>query len=261
MKFTVGADPEFFLKDGKGRLISAHDVVPGTKAEPFKVPCGAVQADGTAVEFNIDPANSAEEFEHNIHEVLNWIRRYIPSRYSFDFTPVRKYTPKYWAELPEKAKEVGCDPELNLYHRHPRPPQDKWRGAGGHIHLGWCKDKDVNDPHHKFDCETITKYMCNHLGNLQSIWDNKIAERRAKTGYGYDKTYRVKSYGVEYRTLSCAWITRPDLYQWIFNMSQAACNNALKGNNVFSSLYDVHDLGWSAITDKDLPRPVSERIW
>mgnify|MGYP001584855390 CR=1 FL=1 len=59
IEVTIGTDPEFFLeKDGKP--VSAHDLVPGTKHEPYPLgKSGAhVQADGTAVEINIKPAKN-----------------------------------------------------------------------------------------------------------------------------------------------------------------------------------------------------------
>ena len=52
-KFTIGADPEVFVADSlTNTFVSAHDLVPGTKLEPFAVNKGAVQVDGMALEFN-----------------------------------------------------------------------------------------------------------------------------------------------------------------------------------------------------------------
>ncbi len=69
-KIAIGCDPETFLKR-HGEYISAFGMFPGTKNEPYKVNKGAIQVDGFALEFNIDPAFSAEEFDYNIQTVLN----------------------------------------------------------------------------------------------------------------------------------------------------------------------------------------------
>ena len=58
-RILVGADPELFLRDKKtGQLVAADiNQIKGTKVTPYKVECGAVQVDGAAGEFNIDPAS------------------------------------------------------------------------------------------------------------------------------------------------------------------------------------------------------------
>ena len=70
MQILVGADPELFVKNpNSGEFISAHGMVPGTKYDPYKVDKGAIQVDGMALEFNIDPARTVDEFVRNITEV------------------------------------------------------------------------------------------------------------------------------------------------------------------------------------------------
>jgi hypothetical protein len=61
MEFKIGADPEFFLRDkATGKFVSAHGLIPGTKRQPMKVDKGAVQVDGMALEFNIDPVTNLD---------------------------------------------------------------------------------------------------------------------------------------------------------------------------------------------------------
>jgi len=70
--FTIGADPELFLREN-GKPISAFGMVEGTKESPFKTDNGAYQVDGMALEFNIDPVptgNSFERFNVNIIKTI-----------------------------------------------------------------------------------------------------------------------------------------------------------------------------------------------
>lgn len=66
----LGADPEIFLTDSQtGQFVSAHEVshlIRGDKRNPEKVDCGAIQIDGTALEFNINPTNCEDEWVHNL---------------------------------------------------------------------------------------------------------------------------------------------------------------------------------------------------
>lgn len=69
VNYTLGADPEIFV-GRQGQFFSAHDLIPGNKRRPHPVDKGAVQVDGMALEFNIDPASSYEEFQGNLDHVM-----------------------------------------------------------------------------------------------------------------------------------------------------------------------------------------------
>ncbi len=70
MEVLVGADPEVFVKDASGQNVSGHGMVPGTKKKPHPVRSGAGQVDGTALEFNIEPSKTEEEFVSRIRIVM-----------------------------------------------------------------------------------------------------------------------------------------------------------------------------------------------
>ena len=112
-KITIGADPEFFVKLGR-TFKSAHGLVAGTKAEPSPLKDGAVQVDGLALEFNIDPCDTAEKFDSCITSVLSQIRDIVPAKYSFEFVPTAKFTPLHMAKQPPEALELGCEPDSML---------------------------------------------------------------------------------------------------------------------------------------------------
>lgn len=66
-KFTIGCDPEIFVKKN-GRPVSAFGLVQGTKESPQKTKFGAVQVDGMALEINTNPVDlyNFEQFNANI---------------------------------------------------------------------------------------------------------------------------------------------------------------------------------------------------
>ena len=59
-KILVGCDPEVFVAQG-GVFKSAYNLIKGDKKNPQKIRSGAVQVDGMALEFNIDPAATENE--------------------------------------------------------------------------------------------------------------------------------------------------------------------------------------------------------
>lgn len=233
MALKVGCDPEFFLFDTKDKMyVSAHDLVPGSKRDPFPLNKGAVQVDGTAVEFNIDPASSAKEFSDNIIHVLIQIRKMIPSRYEFRFTPAIYYDKKYFDSLPENCKEMGCEPDYDSRGKLQKPPQpkDTLRTAGGHIHLGWTDVKDPYCESHMMDCIQINS---NAASYIQSSWDFDTTRHIL---YGQNSPFRPKSYGVECRGFSNVWVKYPVLHEYLFDYATLAFNRADNPSKQWRSL-------------------------
>ena len=150
MPLLIGADPEFFLRDEKERkYVSAHDIIPGSKVKPFELPndLGFVHPDGTAVEFAIKPAENAEVFSRRIQGVLDYLRVYIDSRYSFYIKPKVTYNRAYYNNLPSSVKRLGCSADYaNGKIRGPFQIPSPYCFSGGHVHVGWTENKDVEDP-------------------------------------------------------------------------------------------------------------------
>ena len=205
--FLIGADPEFFVKRD-GVPVSAHGLIEGTKDAPKKVRNGAVQVDGMALEFNIDPAGSFVEFEENMVSVLSQIKAMVPG-YEAMIEPIAEFGAEYIKKQPKEARELGCSPDYNAYTKreNPRPNVDApFRTASGHIHIGWTKDVDPMDEGHFEACCTLTKALDIWLGIPSLVWD---ADDRRRSLYGAAGAFRPKPYGMEYRVLSNKWIDHP----------------------------------------------------
>lgn len=216
MDIKIGCDPEFFVKKN-GEFVSAFGLVEGTKSMPTRVKNGAVQVDGMALEFNISPATNAKQFLDNINSVLTQFRDIIPNDYLFAFTPVAPFSLEYMATQPPEATALGCTPDYNAWTGkiNPKPHADvPFRTASGHIHIGWTEDTDPLDPEHFEACCMLTKQLDQSLGLAERFWD---MDTQRKALYGARGAFRPKPYGVEYRVLSNAWLSTPDLISFIYD--------------------------------------------
>jgi hypothetical protein len=208
--FTIGADPEIFVKKN-GKAFSAHGLVGGTKKEPLKTSCGAVQVDGMALEFNIDPikVGDFETFNLNIVRTIQDLKDLATEkdkRVTFSKDSVQEFEPEYLEAQPEEAKELGCDPDFNAYtmEENPRPDGTRnFRTAAGHIHIGWGADIPVDNEDHMAICAGFVKALDATVGLFMTVIDK---EPRRRELYGKAGAFRPKPYGVEYRTPSNAWI-------------------------------------------------------
>lgn len=220
MKVLTGADPEVFLKDN-GRYVSAHGMIPGTKKNPFRVNKGAVQVDGMALEFNIEPAEDEEQFITNIDTVMAELRRMVPG-VEIAIDPVAEFTREYLDQQPMEAKELGCDPDFNAWTgcENPKPDEEAlFRGGAGHVHCGWLETPDEIDEGHDTDCRVVVKQLDFYLGLPSLLFD---PETRRREAYGKAGAYRPKPYGVEYRVLSNKWLCSDKLKRWVYRNTQAA---------------------------------------
>lgn len=237
----LGADPELFMRNpNTGAFVSAHDAVPGTKLEPFKVPYGAIQVDGTALEFNIDPAATCDEFVRNINEVRKTLAGYVPG-YNVVAEPVAIYDREYFEfDVPTSAQELGCDPDFNGWTMevNPRPdPNGKpMRTASGHIHIGWGEGFDACDKQHFDQCGRVARQMDYYLGIQSLLWDKDGTRREL---YGKAGAFRPKPYGMEYRVMSNRWLANDNLMRWVYNSAQLGMEAANVGNWAESTYEDI----------------------
>ena len=238
---TVGADPELFLWDHKKQMnISAHDLLPGTKENPFKVLYGAIQVDGTAAEFNIDPATSGDQFVGSCLQVMDAVKKHLPKGVVISIEPYVKYDREYWGTLPKETKALGCNPDFNAWTGVINPAPDRSDTptlctAAGHIHVGWGRGFDPKDPSHFGDCCIVAKQLDYFLGVPSLYWDEDPIRRKL---YGKAGSFRPKPYGMEYRALSNKWLTDTYLMRWVWDRTYTAISSLFQGHIVEKTFTD-----------------------
>ncbi len=241
MSLKIGCDPEVFVKDSEGQLISGYDLIPGTKMEPFKVNKGAVQVDGMALEFNIDPANSEIEFVDNINTVMNKLSRMV-EQYTVVIEPIAVFTKEVMDAQPFEALQLGCEPDYNAWtgRVNPTPVARNFRTAAGHLHLGWTENEvtSLTDAH-AADALNLVRMLDFYLG-LPSVLYDKNKKRRLL--YGRAGACRVKEYGVEYRVLSNVWLRSPKRIKAVYRGAVNAFEALIKGSECIKVYGDVSNI-------------------
>lgn len=227
MNFLLGCDPEVFVTN-RGALVSAFGLIEGTKDKPFPVPKGAVQVDGMALEFNINPAKDKMEFSANIHAVMDALQAMVPT-YELQAKASVHFDQQLLDSLPEEATELGCNPDYNAYTGKTNPRPDAattLRTAAGHVHIGWTEGQNVDGGLHFDSCCDLVKELDVTLG-LASVILDKDVERRIL--YGKAGAFRCKEYGVEYRVLSNFWLTDDKLIDWVYDQVAFTMNRMSQG--------------------------------
>ena len=221
MFMTLGCDPEIYLRNKVTKdFVSAFGLFPGTKKEPYAVDKGAIQVDGMALEFNIHPATTMDEFTTNIETVLKQAKEMtekIDKDLEFVFEPCVDIDPMYFALQPLDCKILGCDPDYDELGEQKTPPEGMqdlpFRTFSGHIHIGW---RDGGDPYsitHFDDC----KFLAKAFKNVPGYTPITPQEKRRSNFYGRPGSFRPKTYGVELRSPSNRWVAtrkgREDMFK------------------------------------------------
>ena len=236
MQIRIGCDPELFLVNpSNGSFVSGHDALPGSKADPYKVDRGAVQIDGTALEFNTDPANSCEEFISNIKAVMGQMQAMVEAgpyqHLKIAAHPVAEYDPEYFKSIPGSALMLGCNPDYNAWTLDANPAPDTvgtMRTGSGHIHIGWGEGFDADSADHFMDCVPIIRQLDYYIGLATLIWDPD--DRRRKM-YGAAGAFRPKPYGAEYRVPSNSWLNSETTQRFVYNAAIKAVSDLIDGDD------------------------------
>lgn len=209
----IGSDPEAFLYSKEyERFVSSIDKIGGTKNEPRIIDQFlAVQEDNVAVEFNIVPASSRDEFVKYITEGIQKIRNLV-APYDVVFSPQAEFNPMELID--PRAQAIGCDPDYSIYGGECKLTEYEGnkRFAAGHIHIGY-------DNPSRAESEALVPYLDLFLGVRSVPLDDK-SERR--NFYGKAGSIRLKPYGVEYRVLSNFWLRSQELTQWVYDNTMKA---------------------------------------
>lgn len=225
---TIGADVEFFIKDKKkNKIVSAVDIVEGTKENPLKLEHCGIQRDNVLLELNINPSTNCEEFGHNCRNAIWDANNYLKAinvnlcidnraSHNLDETELSD----------ERAFLFGCDKDYDCWHID-TPSQEidpfevgSFRTCGGHVHIGFNNKEEVG-PH---SILRVGK-NCDFLMGVPSLLYDKDLKRRRL--YGQAGRIRPKSYGLEYRTLSNFWIFAYKTRHWVFKQALASINSHL----------------------------------
>lgn len=239
-KYLLGCDPEIFVGQN-GSPVSAFGLIAGDKQNPLKVQHGAVQVDGMALEFNIDAVSCEADWMRNINGVLGILASMVPQHQLLPI-PVAEFGLEYIRSQPEKAKELGCEPDYDAYlvATNPRPNGElPFRSAAGHIHFGIPEtgnDAPVDDADYIGWLATKVRELDFYLALPSLFYD---ADTKRRELYGKAGAFRPKKYGMEYRTLSNQWLGSDSLKRWAYQASIYAMEQIDKGVSLFDKYGDV----------------------
>lgn len=234
-KLMVGADPEFFVRK-KNSFISGHIFQCGTKRNPMKTEHGSIQVDGLALEANVIPAGSKEEFLKNVYDAFGDLKKFVTSvDADCELIPAACvfFGNEYIKTLPPETSKLGCEPDYNAYTGKTNPSPEEispYRTGSGHIHIGWTEGANPRNITHFRKCCDFAKQLDYYLGLPSLKWDD---DNKRRLLYGKAGAFRPKPYGMEYRVLSNKWMDTPELAGFVYDATVRAFKDFEAGKLMF----------------------------
>ena len=210
----LGSDPELFLVDTLGNFKSSVGLIGGSKEKPRPVldrPGFAVQEDNVALEFNIPPSKSRQDFIDNLSTMITFLEGEVGKMgLKLSIIPSARF-PKEQLDN-DQSRTFGCDADFNAWsmEQNPKPicSDATFRTCGGHIHFTT-----------QLPLVQVIRAMDLFLAVPAVLLDPDTERRNL---YGLAGCYRATKYGGEYRTLSNFWLKNKDLMGWAWDRTEAA---------------------------------------
>ena len=227
MKITnikVGSDPELFIINStNNKVVSSIGIIPGEKGNAYRAPDMpkgyGLQIDNILAEFNIPATNKKEKFIASIEYMKDYIRDFVKKvDPDLDIQCIAsREVDEDQLQSPE-AKLFGCDVSYNAYTEDENPKPDGERGntrsAGAHWHISYKLPNAATSI-------KLIKYLDMYLGIPSVVMD---PDTKRRTLYGKAGDFRLKAYGVEFRTLSSYFISSQETLEFVWNGIMRAIN-------------------------------------
>lgn len=203
--FSIGTDPEFFVKKGEV-ITSVAGKLGCSKSEKLVLaPDVRLQEDNVLAEFDINPQVGFAAFDDNVKRGIDLVNQLLSKQemeLAFGVSS-HIYTEEELNSFDKSAFVFGCTPDFNAFtgQQNPSPKASNpgLRTAGGHVHLGFDKIITVDQK-----SQMMAGVLCDYFLSLPSVLLDK--DTRRKELYGKASCVRFKEYGIEYRSLSNFWV-------------------------------------------------------
>lgn len=230
LSMSVGSDPEIFAQDANGTVVPAFYFLDSKeKAVANQDPTGSgynnkTYWDGFQAEFDTRPFNClafhCDSVRFGLLHTYNKLKKYDKNAKLSHITTMD--IPRHALETAEDQHvQFGCMPSLNAYKMEGIKDDGRnvdFRSAGGHIHFGF---ENNNKPKGE-KADNIVKALDAILGVACVSLFEGYDDPKRRTMYGLAGEYRLPAHGLEYRTLSNAWLMHPLLMHIVFDLSRAA---------------------------------------
>lgn len=232
MLLSIGSDFEWMLHKN-GSPFSVEGLIGGTKKKPVWFDDGNLQEDNVLAEAATLPCYSKDEFIARM-QAMNGLLYSMAEKHNVKIATSACATYPRDMLSSEQAQEFGCDRDFNAYTEMEQDSPDSsvdFRSAGGHVHVGVS---DTNPMLMIRLAKAMDAYVSVPL-MLTMGTKQRADEVKRRSLYGQAGAFRLKEYGIEYRTLSNYWTFDEALIAFVYDATARAVEFAFHTNQDIDS--------------------------
>lgn len=230
----VGADPEIFVVDAQDKLLPAFKFLP-SKAAPIKessTPLGhrvGAEAywDGFQAEFRTTAdtcwAYGVDSLQTGLRLIHNAAKAY-DAKAKLTLESVIEVPSDYLEGAEDEHVALGCDPSFNAYDKKGKEVASgrllPIRMSGGHLHFG--PETMIGNFFTKAAAPEYVKTLDAIVGVACVSLFAELDIPLRREYYGLAGEYRLPAHGLEYRTLSNAWLSHPAIAHLVMDTARLA---------------------------------------
>jgi hypothetical protein len=252
-----GCDPEGLIRNPKGQIVEALEVVPAEgivrqwgcfnendagqhwKQKSPKIP--VLFPDGVQLEFNTGAFDCVAYTVNALAQSMRLLRGELAKTgHTLDLHTRAEFLENdVWDRLSARGKQLGSLPSYNAYEDE-KPLEvtddnEKLRTGAGHIHFGFEGNEQLRK-----NLPLLAKICDSFIGMPSVMMDPDPKNALRRTMYGRAGEYRPQPHGFEYRTPSNFWLASGPLAGFIFGAARLALavyQRELRGENVLQKIY------------------------
>lgn len=244
-------DVEMFFTSEKGNVVGSERVLP---MGGLSTGDGKFAIDGVQYEIQPKPEPCRANLINNISSCFKSLQENVlktsPDKYKVSFDSVMDVSPEELEVLCPESRVFGCAPSLNHYRKSEskirvNPSIYLKRSAGGHIHLSsssvfnceWDSYGYSIDETLKKRTDVLVPVLDIVVANTCVLIDRDESNKERRKVYGKPGEFRVKPYGLEYRSLSNFWLRSCQLTSFVLGLARLAVQIAAsKPKNDYADL-------------------------
>lgn len=267
-------DGEYIEPEPPG-YVPCVGLIPGTKENPHQLdgpPGYFCHEDNVSLEVGFPPSSNPRHFVDHIMHVKRMVQEQFLDTLGYDLAVIPSITFRSDQLTSTQARTAGCEPDYDAYTSgKARTIQSQLmlenvRYAGGHIHLGG----DFNCPPFVValfaDIFLSLRFIGSSNNSNETLSKPRGASfycpdwRKRAEWYGKPGIFRIKPYGIEYRTPSNWWCRSNRPARAIANSAISLCT-FLENNNATKLREIVRNIDWLAVQNflSDPPMNLKER--
>lgn len=238
--FTIGSDFEYMV-ERNGSLFNIEGIIGGTKKKPVYL-----DENGTNIQEDNVLAEGATSVCYNKQQWMDAVRGVARILHDTMSQHNLKIVTTCSASYPtdqlksKQARTFGCESSFNAYTEMESDSVDastSLRVAGGHVHLGI--GDYANNPQMLLDiAKAMDAFVAVPL-MLAGSTSQRDMEYERRTMYGKAGEFRIKPYGIEYRTLSNYWTFDDNLIAFVYEASMNAVQFVIDGGTITEDMQPV----------------------